>query len=99
MRKDSSSGEKLWNAIDKIEDKYIQEAIMYDGKEKGKYKKRFIKGITAVAAAGMMLFVLGITCDDQDSISRSDIEIASKSNLIVSVMAAENEEEVLKKGK
>lgn len=98
MRKDSSSGEKLWNAIDKIDDKYIQEAIMYDGKEKGKYKKRFIKGITAVAAAGMILFVLGITCDDKDSISRSDIEIASKSNLIVSVMAAENEEEVLKKG-
>lgn len=109
-----TSSEKLWNAIDKIDDKYIEEAIMYDGRKKRRSGKIFMKGITAVAATAMILIVSGIYYDYQNSGSSHDkrdnfnqvsgdnkdkiSDVISKSNLVVSVMAAENDKVFLEEG-
>lgn len=111
--KDDKSGEKLWNAIDKIDDKYIEEAVMYNRKNKTKSRKILIKGVATVAAAAMIMLVSGIFFDSKTSVNdKGDVDgkvseadskdkvsdVISKSKLVVSVMASENDKVFLEKG-
>lgn len=111
--KNDISGEKLWNAIDKVEDKYIQEAIMYNEKNKRKTGKIFIKGIATVAAAAVIMIVSGIFFDSRTNVNdKGDIaskvpdadskdklsDVISKSKLVVSVMASEKDKVFLERG-
>lgn len=111
--KSDISGEKLWNAIDKIDDKYIDEAIMYNRKNRRKGGKIFIKGIVTVAAAALIMVVSGIFFDSKtdvidrgntagkvsDTYSKDKLsDVISKSDLIVSVMASEKDKVLLEKG-
>lgn len=111
--KNGISGEKLWNAIDKIDDKYIDEAIMYNGKNRRKSGKIFIKVIATVAAAALIMVVSGIFFDsktnvidrgdtvgkESDTYSKDKLsDVISKSILVVSVMASEKDKVLLEEG-
>lgn len=108
--KNDFNAEKLWNAIDKTNDKYIEETILFQRKNQKRRRRIVVKGFVTAAAALVVLMVSSIfyhsnhngnvsDTDRQDDKNQKGISaVISKSGLTVSVMAAENENIILEEG-